>query len=509
MAAKKPNFLQRLRKGLGYAFSYGNGYDATKSTRYRERKRIHGGVQSEERELPQGDRLSLITLLLDQRRNNPVVRAICRLREEDVVGRGLQPRPQTGDRGLDEELTARWLEYSDSPEVSGCSMMETQRLLASMPLIHGDGGLLLLENGQVQLVAGEQIGEAMPSAIEQYSPKETSSKPYICEGVELDKYGKPAAYHIGYQKDGKLTDPRRVDAANFIHHAKRLRVGQVRGVPELATSVDTLLDIAEYERIEMLAAKVAATMAAVVKKDASLDFEIGSRADEEERLEYFESGRFHYLEPSEDVSVISPNGRPNVNSIDWLIYKLRIAGSTVGIPVEYLLMTIGETSFSASQGMVLLYQNTVEAEQRILQQTLGKWYRWWIAQQIRTGDLKPPQGALLNRCTWQGPAFRWINRSSQVQADQLYLQMGAISLEQVTAQYGMVPFDVMTAKAKEIALAKEIAAANDLDHWRDLFNPIVTYGNYVYDRLREDASDQVTKQDENNPLIPKEEKTDA
>ena len=127
----KANFFQRLKKATRYAFGIGVGYDATKNTRYREQKRIYGGIFTEDKELPLGDRLSMISILLDQRRNNPCVKAICRLREEDVIGRGLKPRPDTGDPVLDKELESWWDDYSSDCEVSGLSMMESQKLLSS------------------------------------------------------------------------------------------------------------------------------------------------------------------------------------------------------------------------------------------------------------------------------------------------------------------------------------------------------------------------------------------
>jgi lambda family phage portal protein len=473
----KANFFQRLRKATRYAFGIGIGYDATKNTRYREQKRIYGGIFTEDKELPLGDRLSMISILLDQRRNNPCVKAICRLREEDVIGGGLKPRPDTGDPVLDAELQSWWAEYATDCEVTGLSMMESQKLLASLTLIHGDGGLLLLEDGRVQLIAGEQIGVDTPSV---FTPNATEDKDGIIEGVEIDSSGKPTGFYIGTLRGGERSKSELVSVADFIHHTKRMRIGQLRGVPELATAVDVLMDIEEYENIEMIAAKASASLSAAVKKESALDFELGSREEEDSRLEYFEPGRFHYLEPGEDVSVISPSGRPNVNAIDWLIYKLRKVGSTIGIPTEYLLMTIGETSFSASQGMVLLYQNTIEAEQRFMQQTMNRWWKWKLAHAISRKELTIKQEVNLSEVPWQSPAFRWINRSSQVQADSQYLQMGAMSIDQLCTQFGTTPEEVFTQKAKDISKAKQLAKQYDLDSWRDLMNPITTYGSFAY-----------------------------
>ena len=130
------------------------------------------------------------------------------------------------------------------------------------------------------------------------------------------------AYYIGHRTDGgSLVDVRRVIGRNFILHRKLIRPNQIRGVPELACVCDDLQDVEEYDEIEMVGAKVAASLAAVVKRDGATDFELASTAngsDQSERLETFEPGKFHYLEPDEDVSVISSSGRPNSDAIAYL-----------------------------------------------------------------------------------------------------------------------------------------------------------------------------------------------
>ena len=71
--------------------------------------------------------------------------------------------------------------------------------------------------------------------------------------------------------------------------------------------------------------------------------------------------------------------------------------------------------------------------------------------------------------------------------------MGAISLETITAQFGTNPETVFLNKAKEIQKAKAIAKEFELDSWRDLFNPITTFGNWSYDKaLESEVVDETT-----------------
>ena len=504
---KPPSFFTRLGTAAKYLFSV-NGYRAAEHSRLRGRHR-NLQVRPESAELDAGDRIKVIARLLDGRRNNPLVRSICRLRETDVVGAGITPRAKSGDDETDARLEELWAEYSESPEVTQTlTMREVQMQLASLPLIFGDGGLFLHKSGRVQLVEGDRIGTESngmdffrnPLYGSQGSnngrrPTEDNARP-IVEGVEINAEGRPIAYHIGQRNDsGALVDVRRVIARNFILHRKLIRPNQVRGVPELACVCDDLQDVEEYDEIEMVGAKVAASLAAVVKRDGATDFELAATAegaDQSERLETFEPGRFHYLEPDEDVSVISSSGRPNSDAIQYLEYRLRKIGASVGVPLEFLLMTMARTSFSASQGMVLLYQATTEANQRDLFRVLSRWWRWRVGKWVRDGEVTPPANANPFAVQWQAPAFRWINRAAQVKADSAYLTMGAMSLDDVASTFGTTAGEALEKKAKDISTARAIAEEHGLEDWRELFNPLTTFASVNLVDLKEEKEEQIT-----------------
>ena len=476
---KSPTLWQRVTRTL---FNKAHGYNASTSTRRRGRRQ-ETQVRAEHFALNYSDRQKVIATLLDYRRNNPIVASICRLRETDVVGPGIMAQAQSGNEDLDLRLEELWHEYSRSPEVTQTmTMRELQQQLASLPLIFGDGGMILTNSGRVQMIEGDRIGNLDEESggmftINNGTNVEGSRKARIINGVEVNKSNRPVAYYIGTRFDGILRDVRRVQAKNFIFHRKRMRPTQIRGVPTLATVADDLQDLDEYDEIEMISAKVSASLSAVVKREGAMDFELATRAndDAEERLETFEPGQFQYLEPGEDVSVINAGGRPNVDAIDYCTYRLRKIGSALGIPVEFLLMTIGRVSFSAAQGMILLYQQTVEAEQRDLFPVLSRLWRWKVRNWISEGlfDYDPDREDPFN-VRWQPPSFRWVNRVAQVKADVSYLNMGAQSLDDIAASFGTDAQTVLERKAKNITTAKRLAEEYGIPEWRDLFNPIQT-----------------------------------
>lgn len=459
------SFGERIKGAALFLF----GYDAVKNTRSR-RNRGQMPVRSEETELNQVDRQRLISTLLNFKRNNPIVKAISRLRKTDVIGSGIKPQPFTDDGGFNDSISDWWEQWSENPEVTKTmDMVALQKEIADAPLFQGDIGVLKTRGGLLQLIEGTRIGNQNDTgSISDANPNKN--------GVTVSKLGKPVHYHIGDRINGSLRNVRRIPARDMVLYYKRMRASQWRGVPELAPVVNCLQDVDEYEQIEMLSAKVSASLSAVVKKEGAAQFEIANRLPEDEqdtegRLQHFEPGTFHYLEEGEDIETISANGRPNVDGIEWCTYKIRQVGAAVGIPVEMILSTIGESSFSASQGLILQYQTAIEEEQRGIAAVMNEIYKWRVRKWIADGDIVPPV-SMANpfKVRWQTPAFRWINRAQQVQADARYLQMGALSLDDISSQFGDTAESSMRRKAQNIVLAKRLADEYGLDNFQQLFN---------------------------------------
>ena len=464
---KKPSRVSFAIKQFVRAFQ---GYDAVSNTRYRA-TRGNTPIRSEEVELNQYDRDRLISTCLEFRRNNPVVASLSRLRKADIVGRGVIPQPATGDDETDSSILEAWTKFAESPEATGTmDMREMQQQMIDSLLFYGDCGLIVGKD-QVQFIDGSRIGNPGGSVT---SNEESSFQ----NGVEIDRIGKPVSYSVGNRVSGTLRDIQLIPARDFIPFLRRVRPTQYRGVPELAPVINTLQDCDEYDRVEMMAAKVSASLAVAVKRENSYEFELQNRMDGGEQdalgnLEEFQPGRFHYLEPGEDISVIGANGRPNVDGIQWVSYLLRKVGSAVGIPLEFLLMEIGGSSFSASQGVVLQYQQTVESYQSDLIRVMSRLYRRWLSQQIAAGNINVSAAANPFGVRWQRPAFRWINRAAQVKADMEYFRAGAMSLDDITAPFGYTAEEVLLRKAQNIKKAQQIAAESGLD-WHELINPFPT-----------------------------------
>ena len=466
------------------------GYDAATNSRYRKNRGLEA-IRSEEVELNQYDRDRLISALMNLKRNDPVARAISRLRKTDVVGAGITPQPATDSDDFNRRLSDLWGEWSEYPEVTGAlNMTSVQQELADATLWQGDIGVLLTNKGELQLIEGNRIGN-------QFGQGALTEAGDDKNGVIVNKVGKPTAYRVGDRINGSLQNVKSIAARNFLLYFRRMRPTQWRGVPELASAVNSLQDVAEYEEVEMLSAKVSASLSAVIKRHDAQQFELVDRmaaADQDDigRLEKFEPGTFHYLEPGEDVSTISSNGRPNVEGVAFVMYLLRKVGASVGIPVEMIMNTIGKSSFSASQGLLLQYQAAIEDQQRALTYFLDRIFRWKVGRWIADGALElPAEVSDPFRTRWQTPAFKWVNKTAQVTSDLKYVQLGAQSLDDVASQFGYTAESVLRRKAQNIKTAQRIAEEYGLDSSLDLFNPYGLFASADWQTIVDQAGGEI------------------
>ena len=431
------------------------GYAAAKNTRFRGTRGVDP-IRSEELELQQYERDKVVSTCLAFRRDNPVVASISRLRKADVVGRGITPQPMTGNDDLNESISAAWKDFCQSPEITGMmTMRQLQQQMADSLLFFGDCGLIWTNLGKVQFVDGSRIGN--PSGTYTSSEDDRNQN-----GVLVNEFGKPIAYNIGKRVHGVLTNIHEVPAYNFIMLLKRLRADQYRGVPELAPILNTLQDCDEYDRTEGIAAKVAASLSVFIADETPNQFaddglEPAADQDDSGNLQSIDPGAYEYGKPGQKPYVISSNGRPNVDGIQWVQYLLRKCGSAVGIPLEFLMMEIGGSSFSASQGVILQYQQTIENYQADLIEALDLLYKRWLSYQVATGAVKMPEGADLFHVRWQPPLFRWVNKVAQVKADMEYFKMGILSLDDIASPFGHTAEDALRRKAQNIKKAREIA----------------------------------------------------
>ena len=153
----------------------------------------------------------------------------------------------------------------------------------------------------------------------------------IVQGIEVNNWRRPRAFHLYKQHPGDggaaSTETKRVEANRVIHLKLVKRLHQLRGMTVFASVLGRLDDIKEIDESERIAARVAAAMAAYIKK-GNPDAYNESEYDENDlrTMEMAPGMIFDDLRPGEDIGTINPN-RPNNALIPFRDAQLRSAAA--------------------------------------------------------------------------------------------------------------------------------------------------------------------------------------
>ncbi len=302
----------------------------------------------------------------------------------NVVGTGLamQPTPDAGFLNLNELAESEWIDAVDREwklwaELPECDITRAQNFYGLQSLVFRS----VLESGDCFVIPTmEGKGSAYKLALQVIeadricNPNFAADTDRLVQGVELDEFGAPVAYHIcnkhpgARQRSGlKWT---RVPAfqeggrRNVLHIFERRRPGQTRGVPYLSGVIEPLKQLKRYSDAEISAAVISAAFAVFVKMDPEA---FSTLFDDDSGKTYLNAakkwdgsvptanmdspGKAVNLLPGESVE--APDlGRPNAQFDPFFLAVCKQIGSMLELPVEVLLKNFN-SSYSASRAALL------------------------------------------------------------------------------------------------------------------------------------------------------------
>lgn len=194
--------------------------------------------------------------------NNCYIQGIADTRAEDTIGRG--PRLQmtsfdTEDARLIEREFRNWWK-----EVGLTDILRTMRRAR---MIDGESFAVMTSNPRlisrvklnVRLVEAEQVCQPTSDLDNHYN-----------DGIEFDRWGNRAYYHIMSQHPGEGLMPEwvKTDAKYVIHDFRPTRPGQVRGIPETTPALPLCSTLRAMTLATLEAAESIANFAAVAYTDS-------------------------------------------------------------------------------------------------------------------------------------------------------------------------------------------------------------------------------------------------
>jgi len=307
-------------------------YDAVKYTRERRGPSNLSGAEDYRSNY---DRVELMKRARDLAENNGLVRSIL-LKFASHVAANITYQARTDSPKANTEIEAYWNEWFDNCDLSTRHTGSTLMQVATISMLRDGDFLFVLvrdNNGNLKLqgIEADRLGD----------PYKTYTSLELIGGIHIDRNtGAPTAYDIYNRSIGDFyTYQVTVQANQAFHYFDPLRIDQYRGISAFHTAINDATDIYDIVNFEKLAAKVASSQSAIVKRTNNNASDLAELTTEQNfdnqqiKLESMEAGKVSYLEPGEDI--VFPDGPSRPSGAFAEFHKILLRNICMGLGIPY------------------------------------------------------------------------------------------------------------------------------------------------------------------------------
>jgi lambda family phage portal protein len=434
-------------------------YEAAKPSRARKFARD----QSSPNVLVSNNAIALRTQARHLERNHDISRGIIRAFVNNVVGAsgiGIEPQPRKPDGTIDtdyaDKLRDAFKNWVKTPEVTHTyTFSQAQRVMCRTWLRDGEGFVQMLIGNVPTLDHGTRVPFSFEMFEADLVPMDKNDGDRIRQGIERNAWGRKVAYHVYKKHPGDFNgysltqDTKRVPASNVLQVASLERMGQLRGISEFASIITRLEDVKDYEESERIAAKVAASLTAYVKR-GSPDLYEGPAKDEQgnavpREISLSPGTIIDDLAIGEEIGLIDSK-RPNPNALTWRQGQLRAVASGVGASYSTISRAYDGTYSSQRQELVEQWVNyAILTDEFVGMFVQPIWEQFVLAAHL-SGVVPMPKGMTIdqaNDCLFIGQSLPWIDPLKEAAAWNSLVRDGFASEVEVIRKRGQNPRDVL------------------------------------------------------------------
>lgn len=258
---------------------------------------------------------------------------------------------------------------------------------------------------------------------------------------------------------------RLVPRAQVCHLYRRLRPGQVRGVPLFAPVLMAARDFADVVDAIVVKERLNASVGLFIKSNeahTSVGAAVaGSAGDKPTRLETIRPGMVQYLRQGEEMQAFTPAA----NSALEPVSRLALMGIAVGTGTAYHQLTgdLSQTSYSSMKAGLTDQRKFVSDIQwhTLAPQVITRVIRMWVNLAIMSGRLRPRQAGY--PCQVIMPAFEPVDPKKDLEADILAVRAGRMSPQDFIGAWGRDWRTVIAEYAEFLAAADDAELIFDID----------------------------------------------
>ena len=393
----------------------------------------------------------------DAVRNAPLAHRAVEVNVTNIVGAGIAPR------FVDPELRRLWLRWEDECDASGLYDFYGFQEAAVRAWQEGGEAFVRirprrLEDGLSVPFQIELLESEMMPIVDIINP---DNRNRVVQGVEFNGIGKRVAYWFyrahpsdGFTTSRALNDLVRVPAEYVCHLYDPLRPGQVRGFPPMATVLQRIKQMNDFDEATIERQKQAAHITMVITRPAperaGYDPVTGEAIEGREQSE-IAPGSAYTLLPGEGME--SPN-LPSVGGEYAAFCKVQgqAIAAGFGIPYELLTGDFGGLSDRTARVIINEYRRRVEQHQwnRVVRQLCRPIKDHFIENAKLSGVRISDEGV-----RWIPPVWPYFHPVQDVQALTAEVKAGFRSQSDVIYSRGNDPEQVRRERAEEQKADKE------------------------------------------------------
>ena len=307
-------------------------YDAVKYSRERKGPSSLSGAEDYRSNY---DRVELMKRARDLAENVGLVRSIL-MKFASHTAANISYQARTENPEVNTEVEAYWADWWDNCDISTRHTGSTMMQVALMSMLRDGDFLFVLVrdsdgNLKIQGIEGDRLGD----------PFKVYTSSELIGGIHIDqRTGSPTAYDIYSRSIGDMyTYQATIPASQAFHLFDPLRIDQYRGISAFHTAINDATDIHEIVGFEKMAAKVASSQSAIVKRNNNNASDLSSLTNDQDingnaiKLEAIESGKISYLEPGEDI--VFPDGPSRPSGAFAEFHKILLRNICLGVGIPY------------------------------------------------------------------------------------------------------------------------------------------------------------------------------
>jgi lambda family phage portal protein len=276
-------------------------------------------------------------------------------------------------------------------------------------------------------------------------------------GVKRNRLGRAVEYYL---KEFNLLGPYEVDTGRFIptpaadlfHGFLVLEAGQVRGAPWLATSLQPMSDLREFDAQVLDAARQATKWAVALYTDHP-DAEYLELNESED----IEPGQYRTLPPGYKPWAGNPP-QPATNYVDYRAERQRDAGRGRGMPLMTVRLDSSKHNYSAARFDAQVYRRGIARLRAWLRRRLLVRLVNLIAREAtlfafanpswkHAKAFRRPPAELKYRWTWQ--AFPHVDDEKEANGQRIRMEDGTLTFSDACLENGQDPDAVIAQLEKD------------------------------------------------------------